>query len=145
MRFFLPFVASLALAPASALHAQDYPVSDTEFDAAQMAERLSDPAMQARLATTLATLSQVLLDLPIAPLAQAVEDAAGEDLGYIAPDATLRSMAPEAEAIPEVVERELPRAMDRMAGMAGAVEAMAPVLREAARAMEEAFADLETP
>ena len=153
MRFPLPFVAALVLVSAGPANAQvhsdtdiapDTEITGAEIDASRMAEKLSDPALQDRLAVTLATLSQVLLDLPLAPLAEAVEDAAGEDIGDIDPDMTLRSMAPEAGVVPEVIERELPRAMDRMASMAGAVEAMGPVLREAARAMEDAFADIET-
>ena len=147
MRFSLPFAAALVLVSSGA-GAQDYAepdtVSDAEFDASLMAEKRSDTELQDRLALTLATLSQALLDLPLAPLAEAMEDIAGEDIGDIGPDTTLRSMAPEADAVPEVIERELPRAMDRMASMAGAVEAMGPVLRDAARAIEEAFADIET-
>ena len=143
MRFSIPFVAALALVSgASGASAQDYAdphAPDIEIEAADMADRLTDPAFQQELSATLGTLSQILLDLPLAPLAEAAADFAGEARD-IDPDLTLRKMAPEAGEVPGAIERELPRAMDRMASMAGAIESMAPALREAARAMEDALA-----
>jgi hypothetical protein len=144
MRFSIPFVAALALVSgASGASAQDYAdphAPDIEIEAADMADRLTDPAFQQELSATLGTLSQILLDLPLAPLAEAAADFAGEEARDIDPDLTLRKMAPEAGEVPGAIERELPRAMDRMASMAGAIESMAPALREAARAMEDALA-----
>ncbi len=137
MRIFLPVAAGLALAGTAApAAAQDI---QTDGDIAALTDRLSDPAFQQELAVTVAALSQVLLDLPIAPLAEAAADMAGETAQDIDPDMTIRKALPEASDVPQVIERELPQAMDRMAGLSGAMQAMLPALRDAARQMEGAL------
>ena len=150
MRIFLPFVAALALAgTATPALAQDaLPGGDIpDADFSEVTDRLSDPAFQQDLAVTVATLSQVLLDLPIAPLAQAAADMAGDVSGEeprdIDPDLTIRKVAPEAADVPQVIERELPQAMARMGDMAGAMEAMLPALLDMARQMEGAVEGIE--
>ncbi|WP_379548237.1 hypothetical protein ACFCW2_03560 [Qipengyuania sp. DSG2-2] len=139
MRILTALAASLALAAGSAPALAQSADPAPEEAVGAMADRLSDPAFQQQLSVTLATLSQVLLDLPIAPLAEAAAEMAGEEPLAVDPDMTLRKVAPDASAVPEVIEQELPRAMDRMASMAGGMEAMLPALREAARQMEQAF------
>lgn len=142
MRFLISAAAGLALAGAASPAAAQGSVPEDDAAqevTAQLADRLSDPAFQQELAVTVATLSQVLLDLPIAPIAEAAADMAGEEAADIDPDMTLRKALPGSGAVPQAVERELPRAMDRMAGMTGAFEAMLPALREAARQMEDAI------
>lgn len=137
MRIFLPVAAGLALAGTAApAAAQDI---RADGDIAALTDRLSDPALQQELAVTFAALSQVLLDLPIAPLAEAAADIAGETAQDIDPDMTIRKALPEASDVPEVIERELPQAMDRMASLSGAMQAMLPALRDAARQMEGAI------
>lgn len=143
MRFLLPFAASLALAGGSSAALAQSADPVPEATAGAMAHRMADPVFQQELAVTLATLSQVLLDMPIAPLAQAAADIVGEETAAIDPDTTLRKIAPEASGVPGVIEQELPRAMERMAGMAGGIEAMLPALREAARQMEQALEGAE--
>ena len=148
MRVLLAGAASGALALAAPAAAQDplppeeraAPMGEERLDA--LAERLADPDTQEQLSATLATLSDVLLDLPLAPMAEAVAEAAGEDPEAVDPDVTLRSMAPGAGEVPRVIEDRLPEAMDRMAGMSGALAKMLPALRDLADRFEAAGREL---
>ena len=110
----------------------------TEEDAARVAEMLRDPALQQSVAAGMAAASEALLDVPLAPLARAVAEAAGDDPRDVDPNMTLRSVSPEAEDVPAEIHDKLPRVMGAMAGMAGGVSAMIPALREMAARMEEA-------
>lgn len=128
--------AAFVAVPAPAL-AQE---GEAEQAAADLAERLSDPAEQERMAVTLATLSEIVLSMPIAPLAEAIENATGDDIPEVRPDATLRSLAgPRADRIAPEIERTVPRAMSAMAGMADGLRAIAPALREMADRMRSAL------
>ena len=132
-------VVALA-APLPAL-AQD----DTEAAAARTAETLRDPVLQRRMADGMAAASEALLDVPLAPLARAVAEAAGEDPRDVDPDMTLRRVSPEAQDIPAEIHDKLPRAMGAMAGMAGGFSAMVPALREMAERMRDAVAQAGLP
>jgi hypothetical protein len=92
-----------------------------------LSERLSDPATQEHLASTIAVLGEVLLDLPLAPILEPMAEIAG-DPGSVDPDLTLRKMNPEAGDVAARAASRLPQAMDAMAAMAGSIEAMAPAL-----------------
>ena len=109
---------------------------------ADTAEELQDPAKQRELALMLRTLSEVLLDLPLAPLMEAmggVAERTGEaELPDMDEDATLRTLSPDAEAIPEQIEENLPRALDAMGSMAKAFEKMMPALQQMAEKMKDA-------
>jgi len=128
-----PVLVALA-APAPAL-AQDR----TEEDAARVADTLRDPALQESVAAGMAAASEALLDVPLAPLARAVAEAAGDNPRDVDPNMTLRSVSPEAQNVPAEIHDKLPRVMSAMAGMAGGVSAMIPALREMAARMEEAI------
>jgi hypothetical protein len=128
-----PVLVALA-APAPAL-AQDR----TEEDAARVADTLRDPALQESVAAGMAAASEALLDVPLAPLARAVAEAAGDNPRDVDPNMTLRSVSPEAQNVPAEIHDKLPRVMGAMAGMAGGVSAMIPALREMAARMEEAI------
>ena len=78
-------------------------------------ESLSDPDRQQAMAQTLSTLSQMLLDLPLAPMARAVAQAAGEDPDSVDPQMTLRRMSPDAERVPEELSARVPEMMGAMA------------------------------
>lgn len=106
---------------------------------APVIEALADPDRQQAMAQTLSALSQMLLDLPLAPLARAAAEAAGEDPEAIDPQMTLRSMSPEAERVPEELSARVPEMMGAMAGMAEGMEAMLPALRQMAERMEHSF------
>jgi hypothetical protein len=134
-------VAPLALAAPLPALAQ----SETEQATAEIERTLGDPATQAAVAEGMAAASEALLDVPLAPLARAVKQAAGEDPRDVDPDMTLRNASPEAEDVPHKVRESLPKMMGAMAGMAGGVGAMMPALREMAERMREAVARAGLP
>lgn len=110
----------------------------TEEAIARTADTLRDPLLQQRVAAGIAAASEALLDVPLAPLARAVAEAAGEDPRAIDPDMRLRDASPEGRDIPAEIHDKLPRAMGAMAGVAGGMSAMIPALREAAARMMDA-------
>ena len=142
-KYLFPAIAAAAFAAPMPLLAQDEeaeaPLALEEGDApfSAMAERMQDPEYQREMALMLRTMSEVLLDLPLAPLMEAMGDVAGEDAPDVAPDATLRSMAPEADRVPEEIERNLPRARDAMGSMAEAFQTMLPALEQMAERMRD--------
>ena len=142
MRTPIAAVAFVALAAPFPALAQE---SETEQVTAEIERTLGDPAMQDAMAEGMAAASEALLDVPLAPLARAVAQAAGEDPGAVDPDTTLRSVSPEAEDVAYRVRESLPRMMGAMAGMASGVGAMVPALREMAERMREAVARAGLP
>jgi hypothetical protein len=138
--FAIAAVLAACAAPVPVL-AQD----NTEEAVARTAETLRDPVLQARMAAGMAAASEALLDLPLAPLARAVAEAAGEDPRAIDPDMTLREMSPEASDVPAEIHDKLPRVMGAMAGMTGGVAAMMPALREMAARMRDAVEEAGLP
>ncbi|GAA4049742.1 hypothetical protein [Parerythrobacter jejuensis] len=141
MRFPIFLGACVLIAAPVPAFAQDGGSAPDEGDLSVLTERLADPATQSQMTNLLTAVTQVLLDVKVAPLAQAVAEASGDDSIVIDPDQTLRDLAPEADQLPDTLEREIPRAMDQMAGMAGAMEAMLPALREMALKFERAIED----
>ena len=123
---------------AAALSAPAFAQDDTEQAVARTAESLRDPVLQERMAAGMAAASEALLDVPLAPLARAVAEAAGEDPRVVDPNRTLRSVSPEASDVPAEIHDKLPRVMGAMAGMAGGMSAMIPALREMAERMRDA-------
>ena len=139
MRPILAFGAALSLAVPAPVLAQIAPDSDAELGV--LVETLRDPVVQVQAGEMLAAMSQVLLNLKVAPLAEAMAEIAGEPIDDIDPDQTVRDLAPEAEYLPQDIRREVPQAMDRLAGMSGALAAMLPALRDMAAQMETAIED----
>lgn len=133
MRRLILAAALLPLAAPAA--AQD----STEIAADRMARTLGDPARQEAMARAIGTMTEVLLDIPLAPIIGPIAEAAGEDPRNVDPDATLRKMSPGAGEVSRTIERELPRAMGAMAGMSGALASTLPALREAAERMRDAL------
>lgn len=120
-------------------------VSDTEAATAEIESTLKNPAMQAAVAEGMAAASEALLDLPLAPLAKAIAEVAGEDPDDVDPGMTLRSVSPEAQDAPDKVRESLPRMMGAMGSMAGGMGAMIPALREMAERMRAAMDAAGTP
>ena len=114
---------------------------DSETPLESLSQRLSDPRTQSEVAATVAVLSEILLDMPLAPLieplARATADAADVPRRPVDPDLTLRRMSPRAGDVTARVARELPRAMDRMADASDGLAAFLPVLRDAVRTLED--------
>lgn len=144
----LALCAAAALAfPAAASASEPAPLPDFElYDAPlyapemeyeePLSQRLADPVVQNELASTVAVLGEILLDMPLAPIVEPMAEIAGRDPGSVDPDLTLRKMRPEASDVPARVARDLPRAMGAMASMADSLEAMRPALREMAERLE---------
>ena len=152
--FSLPFLvlaaplAAQAGAPADAqtdraivLPDFDTPAPPAEAALDGLAERLSDPATQDEIAATVSVLSEILLDLPLAPLIEPLADATADvaDLPRrpVDPDLTLRRMSPRAGEVAQRVARDLPGTMDRMADASDGIAALIPALRDAVRQIEE--------
>lgn len=125
----------LAMLAAPAL-AQDYapPAEPEALD--RMAESLSDPIRQAQFAATLAAVTEIVLDIPLAPLVAPLAEAVGEPTTRVDPDLTLRRMAPRSDTLSRDIQDNLPRAMDRMAGVSGSLSALVPALRNMAAQLE---------
>lgn len=124
----LPLAALAALSLPAPAVAQDAALAD-------LGERMRDPAQQRETALMAQALTEIMLDMPIAPLAQAAAEMAGEKAATIDPDLTLRKLAPEAGQASEALGRNLPRAMAAVGAMAETTARMAPALRDMAARM----------
>ncbi|WP_435416819.1 hypothetical protein WAB17_07925 [Parerythrobacter aurantius] len=133
-RMLLTAVVALSLVPVAAS------AQEEEDAAAELTETLRDPRTQDQMAASVSALSRALLDMDLAPLAEAIGKATGEPVEALERGRTLREMSPDAERVPEAIERELPQAMDRMADMGDAFALMLPALRQMA---EQISANLE--
>lgn len=143
-KLIFPALATAAFVAPASLLAQDasdetiVALEERESPFSEMAERMRDPENQRQMALMLRTMSEVLLDMPLAPLMNSVGEIAGEDAPRVDPDATLRSVAPEADRVPEEIEKNLPRALDTMGSMADAFEQMMPALEQMAERLKDA-------
>lgn len=136
MRLILIAAAMLPLAAAAPAAATAAAPADS---AAQAAEAFGDPARQEALARSLGVMAEVLLDIPLAPFVAPLADAVGEDAPAVDPDATLRKLAPGAGDVPRQIEEKLPRAMQTVAGLSGAIATMLPELEALASQVREAI------
>ena len=143
-KLIFPALATAAFVAPASLLAQDasdetiVAMEERESPFSEMAERMRDPENQRQMALMLRTMSEVLLDMPLAPLMNSVGEIAGEDAPRVDPDATLRSVAPEADRVPEEIEKNLPRALDTMGSMADAFEQTMPALEQMAERLRDA-------
>ena len=124
MRLFMLAAALGAVAlPAPALAAGDP-------DAPRLAERLEDPLVQDTVASSIAIMGRVLMDLNVAPMMRAMAQARGDNPAYVDPDTTVGDIAgPDARYAPEEMAQRVPEVMGSMAGMAAGLEEMVPALR----------------
>ena len=130
LRSVLPaFFLSLALPTAVSAQATD------RESLSDLGEQMRDPAYQRDMALMLQAMTEVLLDMPVAPLAQAAAEMADEEARDIDPDLTLRRMVPQADRAGEEVARVVPRAMQAAGSMAEGLAAMTPLLRDMAARM----------
>ncbi len=137
---------SAGLMVSAPVMAQDYdaPTNDTVSETrglSSVVDSLGDPQKQREIGLMLQALSEVLLDLPIAPLAQAAAEITGDDPDDVDPHMTLRSVAPQSSDIPEKIGENVPRAMGTIASLAKGLETMLPALREMASRVEEVARD----
>lgn len=128
--------AGLVLAALTPSVASARPVRDMH----RYSEKLTDPMVQAKVATMAALMTEMLLDLKVGPLARAMGEMGNADARDIDPDARLRDLAgPEARDMPRQVARELPRAMGQMGRTADAFEDMMPEFERMAEQMKRTF------
>jgi hypothetical protein len=123
MRIVLPaLVLAGALAPASALAA--------ESETARVAEQLTDPVVQERMAAAAEVMTEAVLSMPAGPLLRAAETMAGRDPENVDPDLRVGDLVgPEAADAPREFAHRLPQMMGALATMAATMEAMLPELR----------------
>ncbi|MXO86943.1 hypothetical protein GRI38_12990 [Altererythrobacter aurantiacus] len=149
MRFSIISLAALATAslatPSLAQDAVDDTVQGYEVEDRNLSglvEAMDDSDRQREVGMMLQTVTEILLDIPLAPLAEAAAEMAGEELAEVDPNLILRSIAPGSSAIPEQVGTQVPRAMGAIAGMAQALETMMPRLRELGAQVGQAGRDI---
>ena len=123
MRIVLPaLIVAGALAPGPALAEPG--------DVARVAEELSDPVRQARMAAAAEAATTAVLDIPVGPLMRAAKTIAGENPEWVDPDLRVGDLVdPETADAPYELAHRLPRAMATLAGAAATLEAMLPELR----------------
>ena len=137
--------AALAVSFVSApLAAQETAYDDTvaaSDDEALLAfsDRMSDPEYQRETALMVSTVSEVLLDLPLAPILSPLVEAVDPDAEPIDPRTTLRSMAPDAGIVSEELEERLPQAMSGLAALSEGLAASLPAMRETLGRLSEAL------
>jgi hypothetical protein len=139
-------LATLAFA-ASPVSAQSATGSASEASAHELSDTLRDPQVKATVAATVAILGEVMLDLPVGPLVEAMDEAVArvaEETGTavpadraVDPDATLRDvLGPDGDRLTTRLAERVPQAMDTAAGLSEAAEAMVPRLRDAAERLK---------
>jgi len=128
--------ALLVFAAPSAALAQDAPNGE-EF--AEMSQKQADPEFQEQAAMMGQVLVQTLLELPIGPMAEAMNRATDGKGPDIDPDAKVKDIAPNADELPAQVADKLPMAMNAMSGMSEGMQAMLPALRDMAERMRGAM------
>ncbi|PLK26885.1 hypothetical protein [Novosphingobium sp. TH158] len=111
-----------------------------ERDDPRIAEKLSDPMLQAQVSSMVALISEMVMDMKVGPLARAMGEWGDKSMRDIPDDARLRDLAgPEMRDMPRQVAREMPRAMNSMGRAAGALEEMLPEFDRMADQMRRAI------
>lgn len=130
-------LAVAALVPSSAMAR---PAGHGPHHNSRVAERLTDPALQARASAMAAIMSEMLLDLRVGPLARAMGEWGDPELRDVPYDARVRDFAgPDLRELPRDIAREMPRAMGQMGRTAGAIEGMIPEFERMADEMRRAI------
>ena len=128
---------ALALAPAPALARDDNAMAGK---ADEIAGKLNDPMTQYAIAGMLSAMSKALLEMPVAPMVDAVEKASGKRVGKLPRDARVADLAgTDQDEMREKIVTHVPRAMAALGAMATAAGAMAPELEKMARTMRESM------
>lgn len=143
-KIILPAAAAALVLPAPAFAQDAYDdAPEAAAPLADLGERMKDPETQRDMALTLQAMTEVLLDMPIGPLAEAAADMAGEQAREIDPDMTLRQMVPNADRVSDEIARNAPRVMQAAGSMAEGVAAMTPMLRDMAARMRDIMAEAD--
>ena len=136
----MSLVAALAVAALVPTSALARPASHAARHDLRVAERLTDPAVQARASAMAAIMSERLLDVRVGPLARAIGEWGDPELRDVPYDARVRDFAgPGLRELPGDIAREMPRAMGQMGRTAGAIEGMIPEFERMAEQMRRAI------
>ena len=120
----------------------DGPMPDDYDDGmADMAGKISDPAVQDGVAMAVERVTGAMMNMPIGPLAQAIERARpGTVSRRIRGDATVADIAGrDARYLPEELGTRSREAMGMMSGFARAMAVMMPEFERMGREMEDSF------
>lgn len=114
---------------------------DDESSINDVADRMSDPAMQSGVAATVERATAAMMNVPIGPLADAIEQARpGTVNRRIRRDSTIGDLAGrDAAYLPEELADRSRDMMGMMGGFARAMSSMMPGLERMSREMEESF------
>jgi hypothetical protein len=106
-----------------------------------MADRMSDPAMQAGVAAAVEHMTSTMMRLPVGQFAAAIEDARpGTVNKRIRRDTTIADLAGrDADNLPEKLGDGSRQMMGMMSGFARAFAVMMPELEKMGREMEDSF------
>lgn len=125
-----------ALAPLPVL-AKEEPAA-TRAD--EVAAKLNDPMTQYAVAGMLSAMAKSLLEMPVAPIADAVEQASGKRVGNLPRDARVADLAgTDHERVREQIVTHVPRAMSALGAFAISAQAMAPEFERMARQLRESL------
>lgn len=95
---------------------------------------------QYAIAGMLSAMSKAVLEMPVAPMVEAVEKASGGRLGNLPREARLGDLAGANQVtFREQIVEHVPRAMAAMGASATAAEAMRPEFERIARTMRESM------
>ena len=125
-----------ALSPLPAT-AQDQASTPADPAMEEMTDRMSDPVEQEKMAAMVNVMGQVLMELPVGPLLDAVAQMPGADVPQVEEGATMRDLAgPDADRLPGEISEKVPMMMGMLSGMLEGLSAMRPVLEGMAETME---------
>ncbi len=129
-------------APIQAIEDDFAPAADeTDADFGGMADKMSDPAVQDGVAAAIEGATGAMMNLPVGPLAEAIERARPGTVDRRLPrDARLGDLAGRnARYLPEELGDRSREAMGMMSGFARAMAVMMPEFERMGREMEESF------
>ena len=126
----------LRAAPALALVLAASPAMARDESTHRMTEQMRDPATQQAMARAVAAMSEVMLDMPLEPIARMADAMGDHRTARQMRGATVGDYAgPEARDMPREMSHKLPALMGQVGGMAAAAEEMTPALKAMAREM----------
>jgi hypothetical protein len=139
----IEFVPGTGEFDASYADDEDYAPTPDEDDSGimKMADRVSDPAVQEGVAAVVEQTAGAMMNLPIGPLAEAIERARPGTVDRRLPrDVRLGDLAGRnARYLPQELGERSREAMGMMSGFARAMAVMMPEFERMGREMEESF------
>ena len=138
---FAPGIGDADYADSSDYQADGRDYRDDDSSINDVADKMSDPAMQYGVAATVERATAAMMNVPVGPLAEAIEQARpGTVNRRIRRDTTVGDLAGrDAAYLPEELADRSRDMMGMMGGFARAMSAMMPGLERMSREMEESF------